>query len=105
MRPTRLLWPNGPEPFLRRALKQKPTLELRRRIEDVLASRPPLYSDNAPPDRLRELRAVEVLEHIGSAEAQRLLAKLAAGAPSARLTREAQAARKRLDKRPTAEGP
>jgi WD40 repeat protein len=84
------------EPLLRQALTEKPPLEVRLRIENVLASQPPLCADNAPADRLRELRAVEVLERIGSAEAQRLLAVLAAGAPTARLTREAEAARKHL---------
>ncbi|MGH7226436.1 MAG: WD40 repeat domain-containing protein, partial [Gemmataceae bacterium] len=66
------------KPLLRRALTEKPTLEVRLRIENILASSPPLYSDNAPADRLRELRSVEVLERIGSSEARRFLAVLAA---------------------------
>jgi hypothetical protein len=48
------------------------------------------------PERLREVRAVEVLEHIGGNEAEGLLRQLAAAAPAA-LTREAQAALARLE--------
>jgi hypothetical protein len=42
---------------------------------------------------------VEALEAIGTPEAKATLEKLAQGAESARLTREAKAALKRLDKR------
>lgn len=45
---------------------------------------------------LRQVRAVEALEYQGSAEARRLLQTLAGGAADARLTREAQAALRRL---------
>lgn len=48
--------------------------------------------------RPRELRALEVLERIGSIEAQRVLKLLAEGDPQARLTREAKAALMRLTK-------
>jgi WD40 repeat protein len=48
------------------------------------------------PDVLRQVRAVEVLEKIGTQPARRLLQKLAAGSQEARLTREAAAAAKRL---------
>ena len=51
------------------------------------------------PELLRALRAVEALERAGTAEARAVLARLAGGAPPARLTREAQAASKRLDQR------
>lgn len=75
------------EPALRRALRQDPSLEMRRR---TLALLDKLVLPSA--DVLRSLRAVEVLEQIGDAEARRLLEKLAAGAAEARLTREAKAA-------------
>jgi hypothetical protein len=45
---------------------------------------------------LRQTRALEALEQIRSPEARKLLERLAAGAPEARLTREAQAALERL---------
>jgi WD40 repeat protein len=48
------------------------------------------------PERLRQLRAVEVLERIGSPEAKALLQKLAKGAPRAFLTREARESLERL---------
>ncbi|MDY3562865.1 sigma-70 family RNA polymerase sigma factor [Gemmata sp. JC673] len=47
-------------------------------------------------DRLRGVRAVEVLERIGTPEAVTVLESLARGAPQARLTRDARAARDRL---------
>jgi hypothetical protein len=70
--------------------------ERRRRLDDLLQR---LW---VPPagDRLRELRAVEVLERIGTAEARRVLEALATGAAEARLTQEAKAALQRLGKRP-----
>jgi hypothetical protein len=45
------------------------------------------------------LRAVEVLEQLGTAEAHNLLEKLATGAPEAQQTREAKAALERLKQR------
>ena len=48
-------------------------------------------------ERLRKIRAVEVLESIGTAEAHAILKHLAAGEPKAALTREAKVALGRLD--------
>jgi hypothetical protein len=48
------------------------------------------------PPCLRELRAVEALERIGSAEARHLLEAVASGPPDALLTREARMALERL---------
>jgi RNA polymerase sigma factor (sigma-70 family) len=50
-------------------------------------------------DRLRQLRAVEVLERLGTPEARGVLEALATGARGARLTEEARAALERLSKR------
>ncbi|MGH7226650.1 MAG: hypothetical protein ACRELF_25825, partial [Gemmataceae bacterium] len=88
---TRLLY--RAEPLLRRALDNKPSLEMRRRIEAILAKpRLPLAED------LRALRAIAVLERIGTPEARRILEKLAGGAVSPE-TRAAQAALQRLKHR------
>jgi hypothetical protein len=54
----------------------------------------------APPEALRSLRALEVLERVGTPGARRLLEKLSRGAPGARLTREARTSLERLAKRP-----
>lgn len=75
------------EPLLREALRAAAAEEVRRRLAQVLAR-----VDDPGPGRLRELRAVEVLERAATPEALRLLGELARGAPRARLTREAAAA-------------
>jgi hypothetical protein len=54
-----------------------------------------------PDERLRYIRAVAVLEYIGSPDACTLLNALARGAPEARLTQEAMGAAERADKRQT----
>jgi hypothetical protein len=75
------------------ALARGPSPEAGRRIKELLDAL------DAPPagDRLRIIRAVEVLETIGSPEACRVLKRLADGDPGALLTREAKAALDRLD--------
>jgi dipeptidyl aminopeptidase/acylaminoacyl peptidase len=83
-------------PALREFLKGKPVLEYRRRVERLLGR---LEASVPPPDRLREMRAVEVLEVIGTSEACRLLQALTRGAPEVRLTREARGAVRRLTAR------
>ncbi len=79
------------ESALRAALRGKPTPEQKRRIEAVLAALPQAPQ---PPsaEELRQLRALVVLERIGSPEARRLLEEVAKGPESARLTRQALAA-------------
>jgi RNA polymerase sigma factor (sigma-70 family) len=81
------------EAALRKALEGTASLEARRRVEALLdgVSRKALTAE-----QLRELRAVEALEYAATPEARELLAKLARGAPEARLTREAKASWKRL---------
>jgi WD40 repeat protein len=81
---------------LRQALKDKPTVEQRRRIENLLGR---LKDKPIDWDRIRGIRAVAVLEQIGTPEAQEVLRTLARGAPEAALTRDAHAALKRLEKR------
>ncbi len=79
------------EPLLRQALRQSPSAEAKRQIEALLNGLATLS-----PERLREVRAVEALEHVGTPEARKLLEALAGGAASARLTREAKEALRRL---------
>jgi RNA polymerase sigma factor (sigma-70 family) len=81
---------------IRQALKGNPSLEVRRKLEQLLEK---LERFPSAPERLREVRAVEVLEHIGTAEATQHLQALAVGAPEARLTKEAKASVDRLAKR------
>jgi WD40 repeat protein len=76
-------------PMLEKALTGTPTLELRRRVEMLLHKlAPPVTS----AEQLRAIRAVEVLERIGTKEARRLLNRLADGARGPRLTEDARAA-------------
>lgn len=76
---------------LRQALKGA-SLETRRRIESLLSESWLVQA----PEKLRQIRAVLVLERIGDEAARGLLARLAEGAVEARLTREARAALQRL---------
>ncbi|AWM38390.1 ECF RNA polymerase sigma factor SigE [Gemmata obscuriglobus] len=82
------------EPALAAALAGKPSAELRSRAERLRAALAPAA---VPGDEdLRDVRAVEALEQIGTAAARKLLTQLATGAPGVRLTREAKAALARL---------
>lgn len=81
------------EPALRKALAAKPSLELSRRVRALLDR---VERRTLSTEQLHALRAVEVLEHIGTDEARAVLRSLAAGAPPATLTREAKAALERL---------
>jgi WD40 repeat protein len=82
------------EPALRQALERKPSAEVRRRLESILSA-PAIPAG----ETLRTLRAIQVLEYIGTSEAQRVLKALASGAPEARPTEEAKAALERLARR------
>jgi WD40 repeat protein len=84
------------EPALRKLLDEKPSLEARRRAEELLAL---LDNPSAMTEHLRALRSVEVLERIGTEAARQTLQTLADGAASAVLTREAKAALTRLDQK------
>jgi WD40 repeat protein len=80
------------EPALRPRLAQAPSLEVRRRIERLLAALP---DQPLPPAALRRLRAVMALERIG-APARAALAALAAEDLGSLLTEEARASLRRL---------
>jgi hypothetical protein len=77
--------------MLLEALAANPPPETRQRIQRILEAAGPPSSE-----RRRQLRAVEVLEHIGSAEAREVLAALAKNTEESLLKREARAAIERL---------
>src|SRR5262249_12378835 len=72
------------EPALRRTLAGNPSAEARRRVEQLLEK---LKELTPPPEILRAMRAIEVLEYVNTPEARQLLKKLAQGTTDARLTR------------------
>jgi WD40 repeat protein len=84
------------DPELRKALEGKPSLEARKRLEELLADaelagRGVVRSAEV----LRTLRAVRALEAMGTAEARQVLDVLAGGDPAARTTRQAREALRR----------
>ncbi len=80
---------------LEKAVKTASALEARRRLGRLLDA-----ARGVPgPVEVRRIRAIHVLELIGSPEARTVLQLLAKGAPAARQTWEAQAALDRLAKR------
>jgi hypothetical protein len=81
-------------PALRKALQGKPSLEQGLRLERLLQT---LSARILTPDELRDLRAVEVLERVNTPASRDLLRRLAEGTPEARLTKDAEAALKRLE--------
>lgn len=87
------------EPELENVVKNPASLETRRRAEDLLKELRDRRSKGPftlVGDELREARAIETLERSASAEAERILARLASGSPVAPLTRQARAAHERL---------
>jgi RNA polymerase sigma factor (sigma-70 family) len=77
------------EGSLRGTLESKPSAEVIRHVEDLLKKL-------EGPGRLRQDRALEVLEWIGDDPAKESLKSLADGAPNAWLTQEARASLDRL---------
>jgi WD40 repeat protein len=84
------------EPALRQALKEHPSPEARRRIQQVLEE---MRVQTPSKETLQETRAIEVLERIGTAEARQDLRMLTQGGGAERLTRGAYAALERLSRR------
>ncbi|MFO0880137.1 MAG: hypothetical protein U0840_22545 [Gemmataceae bacterium] len=76
-----------------RAAQKNPSAEVRRRVGRLLER---LERTQLNGNEARALRVIEGLELSGSAAARKLLEELAAGAPEARITREATAAANRL---------
>jgi hypothetical protein len=73
------------------AARKGATLEAGRRIDEILKA-----ADGWAPERLRQLRACEVLEGVRTPDAVRVLKAWAAGPPGARLTVEARESVDRL---------
>jgi hypothetical protein len=85
-------------PALRRALADRPPLETKQRLHQILAAVEPRLGTSSRR-QLRQVRAVQLLELIATAEAQQVLHSLAKGAAEVSLTCEAQAALERLARR------
>jgi dipeptidyl aminopeptidase/acylaminoacyl peptidase len=83
------------EPVLEKALASNSSPEAKRRAGPLLEK---LRAPITAGPKLQTLRTIEVLEHIGTPEAQEVLQTLAKGAPEALITREAKASLDRLRK-------
>lgn len=85
------------EPMLRAALQRAKSAEVRRQLQIFLEA-----MRDAKPDAetLRQVRAVMILERIGSQSALQVLGELGRGEPTAEQTRDAQAALARLERGP-----
>jgi WD40 repeat protein len=82
------------QPLLTKALKEEPSREARTRIEELLERLEPGQTTPSA-DAVRQSRAIEVLELLGTPEARDILGSLAKGAPG-KLTTEATLALKHL---------
>jgi RNA polymerase sigma factor (sigma-70 family) len=81
------------EPALRRVLTQNSSLEVRRRVTNLLEK---LDRSLLTGDALRTWRTIEILEGLGTPEARETLRMIARDSATARLKQEAQAALERL---------
>jgi WD40 repeat protein len=84
------------ESALRHVMMEKPSLELRRRVKDLLEDIEAHRRPAPVGERLRAVRAVRVLEHMETKEAREILEDMARGGIGARETQEAQEAVQRL---------
>jgi hypothetical protein len=80
-------------PYVAKELARKIPLEVR---QNLVAMQAKLAPGGMTGERLRLVRAIEVLERMGSMEARQLLQTLADGPPGALATAHAQAALQRL---------
>jgi WD40 repeat protein/beta-lactamase regulating signal transducer with metallopeptidase domain len=83
-------------PALRKVLASSPPLETRKRVEELVER---LTDGTLSAEQLRVVRAVEVLERMGTPEAKRVLRTLADGAPGELSTQEAKSALGRMSAR------
>ena len=84
------------EGAVRKALEGPLSPEAHRQAEAIVQG---LLGRSCSPEQLQTLRAVEVLEHVGTPESQNVLRSLAGGAAGARLTEEAKTSLQRLKQR------
>jgi len=82
------------EPALRRSMERKLSLDAETRIKQLLER-----TQNWPPEKLRILRSIQILEYIGTPTAQKVLCALVAGAPDSLITKKANAAVERLEQK------
>jgi hypothetical protein len=82
-------------PDLNKVLANKPSLEVRQRVEAVLKR---VAQTGGSPALTRDLRVLELLELQGGTEVRQYFETLAGGAAGARLTIEARAALERMAK-------
>jgi hypothetical protein len=80
---------------LRQALANNPSAEAKKRLEDLLNR----LNKGGDPERLRSLRAIEVLERIGTPEAIAVLRELTRKSLPAELHEDIEASLQRLEKR------
>ena len=88
------------KPFIEKTMKEKQYLETHRRLEQILKALEEARTDTPSLSTLRTIRAIMVLERVGSPEAQAMLETLSRGAPGARETEESRASLERLSNRP-----
>jgi HEAT repeat protein len=93
-------WGEAVEPALRQALMDNPSVEVRRRIQQLLEVIDPPHPEGVSLGLLRWLRVLEVLEWIGTPAARQLLEKVAADPPREEVGQQAKAALKRLHAQP-----
>jgi len=86
------------EPAMQKALAKTSSAEVKARLQRFFAALPEEKFDAIT---VFAARVTELLEQVGTPEAQDLLTELAKGPPSARLTQEAGDSVKRLEKTPT----
>jgi WD40 repeat protein len=83
-------------PALQKALAERPSLEIRRRLEPMLDN---LTGSILTPEQIRVVRAIEVLDKIGTPLARQALERLAGGAAGSLTTRQAQSVLERQSKK------
>ncbi len=82
-------------PALQKRLADDPPLDLKQRLEKLLAQ---ATGPTVVPELVRTLRGLEVLEQIGTPEARQVIGKIAQGAADSRVTQAAKGALARLGK-------